>query len=124
MLTYFKIWAQSFSTGVRFIPLCDIFNLSLVTGRFPDSWKIARVSPIFKGGMENDRTNYWPISVLPILSRLFEKLVYDQLQEYLDTNNLLYSEQSGFRTLHSTVSCLLNFTSDCYIKMDKSQLTG
>ena len=61
--------------------LCDILNLSLATGRFPNSWKIVRVSPIFKGGTENDRTNYSPISVLPFLSRLFEKLVYNQLYD-------------------------------------------
>ena len=104
--------------------LCDIFNLSLATGRFPNSWKIAHVSPIFKGGTENDRASYRPISVLPFLSRLFEKLVYNQLYDHLDTNNLIYAKQSGFRTLHSTVSCLLNFTNDCYINMDKGKLTG
>ena len=104
--------------------LCDIFNLSLATSRFPNSWKIARVSPIFKGGTENDRTNYRPISVLPFLSRLFEKLVYNQLYDHLDTNNLIYAKQSGFRSLHSTVSCLLNFTNDSYINMDKGKLTG
>ena len=104
--------------------LCDIFNLSLVTGRFHDSWKIARVSLIFKGGLENDRANYRPTSVPPFLSRLFEKLMQNQLYDHSVTNDLFYSKQSGFRTLHSTVSCLLRFTIDSYINMDKSQLTG
>ena len=54
--------------------LCDIFNLSIATGCFPDSWKIARVAPIFKSGQPDDRSNYRPISVLPVLARVFENL--------------------------------------------------
>ena len=81
--------------------LCDIFNLSIATGRFPDSWKSARVAPIFKSGPTNDRSNYRPISVLPFVSRVFEKLIYKQLYDYLDRNKLLFSKQSGFRSLHS-----------------------
>ena len=59
--------------------LCEIYNLSIETGVFPDSWKEARVAPIFKSGKADDRSNYRPISVLPVVSRLFEKLIYDQL---------------------------------------------
>ena len=59
--------------------LHDIFNLSLSSGVFPDSWKVARVAPIFKEGQSDDRSNYRPISVLPAASRLLEKLLYDQL---------------------------------------------
>ena len=51
--------------------LCDIFNLSIATGVFPDCWKIARVASIFKSGQSVDRSNYMPISVLPSLSRVF-----------------------------------------------------
>ena len=81
--------------------LCDIFNLSLATGVFPDCWKVARVAPIFKNGEQNDRSNYRPISILPFLSRVFKKLFYNQLYEYLDENKHLFSHQSGFRSLHS-----------------------
>ena len=59
--------------------LCNIFNLSIATGVFPDCWKIARVAPIFKSGKSDDRSSYRPISVLPFLSRVFEKLVFNQL---------------------------------------------
>ena len=65
--------------------LCDIFNLSIATGVFPDSWKIARVAPIFKSGQTDDQSNYRPISVLPVLSRIFEKLIFNQFYQYLDT---------------------------------------
>ena len=71
--------------------LCDIFNLSITTGLFSDSWKIARVAPIFNSGQSNDRSNYILISVLPFISRVFEKLIYNQLYDYLDINGLLFS---------------------------------
>ena len=100
--------------------LCDKFNLSIATGIFPDSWKIARVAPIFKSGQTNDR----PISVLPFVSRVFEKLIYNQLYDYLDRNKLLFSKQSAFRSLHSVVTCLLKCTNDWYLDMDKGQYTA
>ena len=70
--------------------LCDIYNLSIAIGIFPDSWKIARVAPIFKSGQANDRSNYRPISVLPFVSRVFEKLIYNQLYDYLNRNKLFF----------------------------------
>ena len=106
------------------VSLCDIFNLSIATGVFPNSWKIAKVAPIFKSGQSTDRSNYRPISVLPFLSRTFEKLVYNHLYDYLDKNRLLFSKQSGFRSLHSVVTCLLNCTNEWYINMDKGQYTA
>ena len=104
--------------------LCDIFNLSTATGCFPDSWKIARVAPIFKSGQPDDRSNYRPISVLPVLARVFEKLIYNQLYDYLDKNKHLFLNQSGFRALHSTVTCLLNNTDDWYVNMDGGKYTA
>ena len=104
--------------------LCDIFNLSIATGCFPDSWKIARVAPIFKSGQPDDRSNYRPISVLPVLARVFEKLIHNQLYDYLDRNKHLFSNQSGFRALHSVVTCLLNNTDDGYVNMDDGRYTA
>ena len=92
--------------------LCDIFNLSIATGVFPDSWKIARVATIFKSGQTDDRSKYRPISVLPFVSRVFEKLIYNQPYDYLDGNKLLFSKQSRFRSLHPVATYLLKFTSD------------
>ena len=104
--------------------LCDIFNLSIATGCFPDSWKIARVAPIFKSGQPDDRSNYRPISVLPVLARVFEKLIHNQLYDYLDRNKHLFSNQSGFRALHSVVTCLLHNTDDWYVNMDDGRYTA
>ncbi len=104
--------------------ICDIFNFSIFSGSFPESWKIARVAPIFKGGKPDDRSNYRPISVLPVVSRLFEKVIYDQLYQYLDKHKYLASHQSGFRSLHSVVTCLLKGTSDWYIDIDSGKYTA
>ena len=87
--------------------LSTIFNNSLRCGVRRNCWKTARIAPIFKDGPENIKSNYHPISVLPTVSRLFEKVLYGQLYQYLDENKLLYLHQSGFRSLHSCVTCLL-----------------
>ena len=62
--------------------------------------------------------------MLPFLSRAFEKLIYNQLYDYRDKNRLLFSKQSGFRSLHSVVTCLLNCMNDWYINMDKGEYTA
>ena len=104
--------------------LCNIFNRSIATGVFPNCWKIARVAQIFRSIQSDDRSNYRPISVLPFLSRVFEKLVFNQLYEYLDKNKLIHYKQSGFMSLQSTVTCLLRSTDDWYANMDKGRGTA
>ena len=71
--------------------LSQIFNLCLPLGKFPDIWKKARVTPIYRDGSQSEISNYRRISVLPVVSRLFEKLVYDQLYTHLNSKNLILS---------------------------------
>ena len=101
--------------------LSQMFNLCLPLGKFPEVWKMARVTPIYKDGSRNEISNYRPISVLPVVSRLFEKLVYDQLYTYRNSNNLIHPGQSGFQTFHSVLTCLLKCTNDWYLNMDKGK---
>ena len=101
-----------------------LFNTSLERSLFPDLWKIARVSPIFKDGDKTEKSNYRTISVLPVVSRLFEKLVFKQLYQYLNDNCFITSNQSGFRKFHSTITCLLKNTDDWYNGMDTGNLVG
>ena len=86
--------------------LSCIFNKSMLKGIFLAQWKIARVTPILKEGDKNAKTSNRPISVLPVISRLFEKLVYNQLYEYMSTIGLLAPCQSGFRAHHSTTTAV------------------
>ena len=78
-----------------------IFNTSIEIVAFPVIWKIARATPIYKEHEKSEKSNYRPISVLPVISRLFEKLIYDQLCQYLrryrGRGGLLTANQSGFR---------------------------
>ena len=60
----------------------------------------------------DDRSTYRPISVLPVVARLFEKLIYEQLYPYLNENNLPFSGQSRFRSHHSVLTSLLHCTND------------
>ena len=101
-----------------------IFNSSIETGVIPDSWKTARVTPMHKEGEKAIKSNYRHISVLPVTSKLFEKLVFNQIYQYLNESGLLYKGQSGFRELYSTVSCLLKNTDEWYKGIDTGQYLG
>ena len=87
-------------------PLAYIMNLSLSTGIVPSAWKISRVSPIFKEGDPLDTSNYRPISVIPACMKIFEKVVHTQLYDFMQRYQILSSNQSGFRPMHSTQTCL------------------
>ena len=83
-------------------PLTIIINQSLETGIFPDALKVAKVKPLFKKGDNCCLNNYRPISLLPTISKIFERVMYTQLYYYFNVNNLLSEQQYGFRSQHST----------------------
>ena len=107
---------------------CALFNVyinqSLLTGIYPSDWKLAKVTPIFKNGSKTDLNNYRPISVIPAVAKIFEKIIYDQLYNYLSVNDLLTSCQSGFRSLHSTLTALLETSNNWCVNVDKGLLNG
>ena len=84
-----------------------IFENILVTSLYPDSWKLANVAPIFKKGDKQSTNNYRPISLLPICGKMFEKIICNILYSYLNANNLITKNQSGFRPGDSTTNQLL-----------------
>ena len=106
------------------IPLCHIFNQSLSLGIFPEDWKCARVKPLFKQGNRDDMNNYRPISVVPVRAKVFERIVYDQLYAYLTEHDIVCKHQSGFRTLHSTVTALLEATDTWAYNIDKGKINA
>ena len=93
--------------GVLHKPLLHIFNLSLQTGIFPDKIKIARVTPLFKGGENYELGNYRPIPMLPCFSKILEKIMYNCLYKYLTDNSMLYKKKFGFQEGHSTEHALV-----------------
>ena len=82
--------------------LTHICNLSLSEGIFPDELKLANVIPIFKSGDHETFNNYRPVSISCTISKVFEKIMYSRLLNYLDHYNILFSYQFGFRKSHST----------------------
>ena len=78
-------------------PLTFLINISLQSGIFPTAEKLAKINPVFKSGERTNVDNYRPMSVLNILSKTVERVVYNQLSENLESNNLLSDNQYGFR---------------------------
>ena len=87
-------------------PITTLFNRSLRTGIFPSHLKVAKVIPIFKKGDKADVNNYRPISLLPTLSKIWEKLINTQLQEKMDEYDVIINDQYGFRKQHSTINAV------------------
>jgi len=106
-------------------PVVYLFNLSLKTGFLPDSFKCAKVIPIFISGATCDFANYRPISLLSSFSKLLEKLVSRQMFRFIDKYSILYCHQYGFRTKHDTSHPLLQFLDKIYqgLKKDESEYT-
>ena len=101
-------------------PLSAIFNSSISSGIFPESFKIASVIPIFKKGSQLDVSNYRPISLLSIFSRIFEKLMHNRIINYVNKNDILFNKQFGFRSRHSTLQAILSITEKIQTAIDQN----
>ena len=101
------------------LPLSLIFRNCLSTAAFPDSWKCANVQPVHKKNDRQLKTNYRPISLLPICGKIFEKIIFDQVYCFLNRNELLSKNQSGFRPGDSTIYQLVSITSNIYDSFEK-----
>ena len=99
--------------------LTYIFNQSITLCSFPDEWKVARVLPLYKSGHRNIPGNYMPISILPVISKIMERLLYDQLYDYLTKNEILSDNQFCFRKFHSPPTSLLDSTNSWYVNIDR-----
>jgi len=84
-------------------PLVHIFNLSLTTGGVPEKLKIAKIILVFKKGDPQLSSNYRPISLLNVLSKLLENIMYKRLYSFLNSDNKLYQYQFGFKKYYSTI---------------------
>ena len=87
-----------------FVGLTNCINESLTNSKFPDTLKLSDITPVVKKLDPSDKANYRPVSILPLLLNVFEKIMYDQLYEYIEhfLNQLL----CGFRKAHSTQHAL------------------
>lgn len=111
------------------IPILDIVTpvathiLNLNSGEYPQTWKDAEIIPLPKKLNPSSFSDYRPLSILPLLSKVLEKLVYQQLNLFLNKQNLLNPFQSGFRSGHSTTTALIKVADDVRLGMDNKKLT-
>lgn len=108
-----------------FAPLvADIFNESIASGSYPEKLKVARVVPVHKSGNKTEVNNYRPISILSVLSKLFEQLLADRVSTFLNDRKVIYDHQFGFRSGSSTWTAASELVDDIYMAMDTSNVAG
>ena len=105
-------------------PLAYIINRSLTDSTVPSKLKIAKVLPLFKSGTKTSMDNYRLISILPTFSKILERVVYEELSNYLESNDLMTLSQYGFRRRNNTELAVTFFTDRIRLAMDKGKLTG
>ena len=104
--------------------MTHIINLSLSSSIFPTDWKRSKVMPVFKSGSKSDINNYRPISIIPDVSKIIEKVVHLQLSYYLQENKLLNKNQFGFRKRRSTELASTLFVDSIKKKVDEGKMVG
>lgn len=102
-------------------PLAQIFNKSFVEGIFPDNLKVAKVFPVHKGESITVMSNYRPISILPIISKLLETLMQARLMDFITRSNIIYELQFGFQKNKSTEKAVLSICAKIVVAIDKKE---
>ena len=102
--------------------LCDFFNQSIENSEFPSILKNANITPVFKKGYRGSKENYRPVSILPVISKIFEKLLCKQITIFMDP--LLSKYQCGFRKGYSAQHCLLAMLEKWKNAVDKGKIFG
>lgn len=103
--------------------LTHIINKMFETGYFPDELKIARVTPVYKGGGETEINNYRPISVLPMFSKIFERVINDRLTNFFEKHQIINNAQYGFQKNKGTEMALVHIKEKIVENIEKKLLT-
>lgn len=118
---YDELSSKILKSCARYIckPLSFIINLSFVEGRFPNSLKVAIVKPIYKKGDEKELNNYRPITLTPVISKIFERAMYARLINFIEKFGILTENQFGFRKNRSTTLACFNLIKEVTESIDK-----
>ena len=121
-----KIFEIFFKNGANILakPIAKICNTSISSGLFPNDWKIAKLKPLYKKGLKTNPENFRPTSLLPLMSKVIERIVYSQVDDVLLQNVILYNYQSRPRKNYSTDLCLSFFNGKILKGFDKGLPTG
>ena len=112
------------SSNALSFPISLIFNNIIICGHYPDVLKIACVTALFKSGDELDPNNYRPISSLPLLNKIFEKLLHKRLTFFLESYGIFTDKQYGFRKNINTNDAVNNLLDSIYKAMDDNDFLG
>ena len=103
--------------------LTEMFNGCLTSGIYPNCLKIGKIVPIFKEGDIVDPSDYRPISLLPVLGKIFERLIFKRAQSYVDNFNIIRNTQLGFRSKRSTFDAILTLLEEVSTSLSNKKLT-
>ena len=101
--------------------LATLFNMSLKDGCVPDDWKTANISPVFKKGERFKASNYRPVSLICICSKLLEHIIVSNLMKRFDNFNILSDCQHGFRSKRSCETQLLSLTQELHSELENKE---
>ena len=105
-------------------PLTHIINLSLDSSTFPLEWKKAKVIPLLKKGGPICPQNYRPVALLPVLSKILEKVIFRQVLEYVETSGILHASHHGSRPKHSTCTAIIVMYSTWINAVEEGKMAG
>ena len=117
-LNEIPIYAFKYIVDIITPVLASLFNESVTNGIFPACLKVARVVPIHKSGSKTEIKNYRPISTLPFIGKLFERLIHSRLYSFFEKYEVFYENQYGFLKNKSTTDAILSFVDQCYSNFD------
>lgn len=101
--------------------LTKLINECFLRGEFPDALKVARVVPIFKNGSKSDPGNYRPVSILPIISKIFEIAIKNRLLDFMMLNSIIHENQYGFQKNSNTTAACLNLIENIYKNIENKK---
>ena len=104
--------------------MCDLFNDSFRQGKLPEDCKSVRVAPVFKQDDRDNVNSLCPVSVIPAVVRILERILYEQLNAHLEQQDKLCKHQSCFRAIHSTVTALLEATDSWAYNIDFGKINA
>ena len=111
-------------TDLICVPICDLFNHSFRQGKLPEDQKSVRVTPLFKQDDRDNVNGLRPVTVIPVVVGVLERILNEQLYAHLEEQDKLCKHQSCFRAIHSTVTALLEATDSWAYNIDIQKING
>ena len=104
--------------------ITHIINTAITQGKFPSLWKCAKVVPLLKKDDPTDPKNYRPVALLSVVSKIMERVVFNQIVSFLETNNILHPCHHGFRAQHNTCTALLQMQDLWLEALERYEITA